>query len=105
MKVKPIGDPYQGRQTYAFLCPGCALYDAPGSRLYAVHTFRDGPDGWEYNGDGDEPTVRPSILVTGAHPSHRCHSFITRGQIVFQGDCSHPLKDQTVELADCDHLT
>jgi hypothetical protein len=100
MKVKPIGEPYQGRQTYAFLCPGCALYDAPGSRLHATHTF---DSTWDYNGNGDEPTVRPSILVMG-HDGKRCHSFITRGQIVFQGDCSHSLKDQTVDLPDCDHI-
>lgn len=101
MKVKPVGEPYQGRQTYAFHCPGCALYDAPNSRLNATHTFRDGPDGWEYNGDADSPTVRPSILVT-AHDGRRCHSFITRGQIVFQSDCSHPFKDQTRDLPEYD---
>lgn len=97
MKVQPIGEPYQGRQTYAFLCPGCAQYDEPGSRLRATHTFRDGPDGWTYNGDGDKPTVNPSILLT-SYDGHRCHSFIREGRIEFLSDCTHALAGHTVEL-------
>ncbi len=97
MKVKPIGEPHKGARTYAFNCPGCAQYDEPGSRLHRAHTFRDGPDGWTYNGDGDRPTVSPSILVTG-HDEKRCHSFVREGRIEFLGDCTHALAGQTVDL-------
>ena len=102
MKVKPIGEPYQGRQTYAFHCPGCAQYDEPESRLNRTHQFRDGPDGWTYNGDGDKPTVSPSILVTNGHSDYRCHSFVREGRIEFLSDCSHALAGQTVELPEYD---
>ena len=101
MKVKPIGEPYEGRQTYAFHCPGCAQHDEPHSRLVRTHTFRDGPNGWAYNGNGDKPTVSPSILVTG-HSKMRCHSFVRDGRIEFLSDCTHALAGKTVELPEYD---
>lgn len=94
MKVEPIGEPYQGVQTFAFLCPGCADRDEPDSRLHASHTFNST---WAYNGDGQNPTVSPSILLTG-HDGHVCHSFIKDGKIQFLADCSHSLAGQTVDL-------
>jgi hypothetical protein len=94
MKVQPVGEPYQGRQSYRFVCPGCAQYDEPGSTLIATHVF---DSTWTYNGDGDRPTVSPSILLTG-HDGRRCHSFVREGRIEFLSDCTHALAGQTVEL-------
>lgn len=98
MKVQPIGEPHQGKQSYRFVCPGCAQYDEPGSTFIATHVFNST---WSYNGDGDSPTVSPSILVTG-HDEKRCHSFIEEGRIRFLSDCSHSLAGKTVQLLEID---
>lgn len=90
MKVQPIGEPHNGRQAFTFHCPGCAEYDS----LSAPHVF---DDSWTYNGDGDKPTVNPSILVTG-HQGRLCHSFVREGRIEFLSDCTHSLAGKTVEL-------
>lgn len=103
----------------AFRCPGCkdvhhvAIADGPGR-------------GWTFNGNGDAPTFRPSVLVTSGHFSAgwkpgaacwctynkdhpddpasftcgRCHSFVTDGRIEFLSDSTHELASQTVPLPD-----
>ena len=96
---------------YGFWCPGC-------NKMHVVR-------GWDFNGDVDRPTFRPSVLVTSGHhmpqwsgngcwctynaehpenPSgfacFRCHSFVTDGQIQFLSDCTHALANQTVPLPD-----
>lgn len=65
---------------------------------------------WQWNGDTENPTVSPSILVTyPANPDaieefkewrleRRCHSFIRNGKFEFCSDCSHSLAGQTVEI-------
>lgn len=72
-----------------FMCPGC-------KELHALDTT------WQFNGNLDKPTVSPSVLVRGwlneKFPNGVCHSFIKDGMIQFLGDCSHELKNQTVEL-------
>ena len=101
-----------------FWCPGCdgahqvGVGEGPGPR-------------WEYNGDPEAPTFRPSVLVRGEtwcppvtpenidrwerEPWHQtkmstvCHSFVTEGRIQFLGDCTHRLAGQTVPLADFDN--
>lgn len=80
-----------------FFCPGC-------KHMHAVNTRVVGPK-WQYNGDADRPTFKPSILVTlrwsqndAAMTDDVCHSFVTDGQIQFLGDCTHALAGQTVEL-------
>ena len=98
MKVKPIGPPYVDKQTYLFLCPGCTEYDEPGSHLYGSHTF---DSTWQYDGNGESPTVSPSILLTrNAGSAQVCHSLIRAGKIEFLGDCSHSLAGKTVDLPD-----
>jgi hypothetical protein len=96
MKIKPSASG-SGPQRYVFLCPGCAQYDEQGSTLYAKHFF---DSSWSYDGNGDSPTVSPSILVQDGRPEYRCHSFIEQGRIRFLSDCSHSLAGQTVELRD-----
>ena len=93
-------------KSYRFHCPGCNE-----THLFWVKSLRGAPvwkaagDGreqgpvWDFNGDVERPTVRPSILVQGSPwENRRCHSFITDGKIQFLGDCTHELRGQTVEL-------
>lgn len=96
----------------AINCPGCKTH-------HVLHTkiMPDGvSNGWSFNGDFDKPTFSPSLLVrTGKYvPGHEnyddeglglssiCHSFITEGKIQFLGDCTHDLKNQTIELPEVD---
>ena len=57
---------------------------------------------WEFNGDYDKPTFRPSILMTTTYNGKDvcCHSFVTNGKIQFLSDCNHELAGQTIELPD-----
>lgn len=103
--------------TLMFRCPGCRS-----SHVVSVGAG-DGPR-WEFNGDMERPTFKPSILVRGVRENlteeerrqykdeyarvglaamdgkfgGRCHSYVTDGFIQFLGDCSHDLKGQTVPL-------
>lgn len=90
-KIQPVeNDP----QMFLFFCPGCEC-----SHYFTTKI-------WTFNGDLDKPTVRNSVLIheaideAGKHVIHRCHSFVTAGQIEFLGDCTHTLAGQTVELPD-----
>jgi len=77
---------------YAFWCPGCD----------GVHHVNSG---WTFNGDGDNPTFSPSILVNPNRENpqaHLCHSYVRAGRIEFLGDCTHGLAGQTVDLPDFD---
>jgi hypothetical protein len=92
-----------------FHCPGC-------NEVHQIVV--DGSRGWSWNGDGDKPTVTPSILVTGKRritedeyqrlmrgervevDDLRCHSFVVDGQWQFLTDCTHALAGKTVEMPD-----
>ncbi len=80
---------------YKFYCPACK----------ECHWVSVGPRSawkivWSFNGDVDRPTVNPSLLVTRNLPTgeQRCHSFIRDGHIQYLGDCTHAMKNQTVEI-------
>ena len=78
---------------FLFQCPGCGN----------SHWFKTvgSPPVWSFNGDMDEPTISPSILVSGDHDGKFvCHSFVAAGMIRFLSDCTHPLAGQTVEIPD-----
>jgi hypothetical protein len=85
---------------YCFWCPGCD----------GVHAFwtKNGPvvDGveqnWTFNGDGDKPTITPSLDVARNMPDFHCHSFVRNGLIEFLSDSHHALKGQTVPIPDWD---
>lgn len=76
--------------SYLFYCEGCER----------VHGFNDT---WTFDGDMDNPTISPSLLVTmpiGGGVNNICHSFIKNGEIQYLNDCTHKLAGQTVELKD-----
>jgi hypothetical protein len=91
---------------YAFYCPGCKCH-------HWFKTTGNSPR-WTFNGNMDQPTVRPSILVNhGVYPDGdlktvngkvagykkiRCHLFITDGKIQYLSDCTHELAGQTIEM-------
>jgi hypothetical protein len=79
----------EDKGVYYFNCPGCKMLHGLDSR-------------WKFNGDFSKPTFSPSLLVRYPWgPEQKqcvCHSFITDGFIRFLSDCTHELKDQTVEI-------
>ncbi len=91
-KLKSVKYTYDGKdfEEVRFHCPGCD----------SSHTVRvAGPGAWEFNGDHEKPTFKPSVLLTRpGDGDYRCHSFVTDGQIRFLSDCHHELKNQTVDL-------
>ena len=80
---------------YPFQCPGCGC-------AHYVNTIKGemGNPCWHFNGDVDNPTVSPSILVRypTAEKMNICHSFVRNGKIEFLSDCTHELAGKTVEL-------
>lgn len=95
---------------YAIYCPGCKT-----THVLATVPNTSSKSLWGFNGNQDQPTFTPSLLVkTGKYvePTYEedpdmvavglgssiCHSFITDGRIQFLADCTHELKGQTVEL-------
>lgn len=97
----------------AFWCMGCDCY-------HSVNV--NDLNGWAWNGDCDNPTFTPSILVRSGHyiPEHKgncwcdyikdhpeetnpykcfvCHCFVTNGKIQYLSDCTHQYAGQTVDL-------
>ena len=96
MKTRIAGD-----RLY-FWCPGC-----DGTHGVRIKSAGE-PNGWEFDGDRENPTIKPSILVStnyddnGRLPEGQirtiCHSFVTAGTIQFCGDSPHKLSGQTVIL-------
>lgn len=104
-----------GGQYAEFRCPGC-------DSNHMIGVKPNNPKGWEFNGDLENPTFSPSILVRSGHyvpeqpqpPNCEycidagqdgystfcslCHSYIRDGQIQFLGDCTHDLAGKTVPL-------
>lgn len=77
-----------------FLCPGCNI-----DHVIYYEGHPSPHHNWAWNRDLEKPTIKPSIKVTGPNgPGTLCHSYVTDGQIKFLGDCTHALKDQTVDL-------
>lgn len=96
-----------------FWCPGC-------DEMHVIYV--EGPKAWGYNGNPDQPTFTPSVLVSGIYaeppvtsenmdeyrrspwPQTKvqrvCHSFVTDGTIQFLSDCTHAMAGQTVQIPD-----
>lgn len=86
-----------GSYAHAHWCPACEeLHD------FAVdQPFRNGAR-WTFDGNAEAPTFVPSMNITvGPFPDGHtavCHYFLTAGQIIFLGDCTHALAGKTVPL-------
>lgn len=85
-----------------FHCPGCGC-------KHWVPTA--GEKKWSFNGDVSRPTISPSIVVWSEEfrdpddasfviPATRCHLFVKEGRLEFLHDCTHHLKDQTVDMVE-----
>lgn len=60
---------------------------------------------WNFNGDFENPTFTPSMLVNANMPGHiRSHFYVTNGKIQYLDDCDHKLAGQTVEMVDLDEI-
>lgn len=109
--LSPILRAVEGNRL-SFWCPGCN----------EAHTIVHGGGGWKWNGNAEQPTFEPSVLVKYYRASPEglammermeplppgmerypgkhmvCHSFVRDGRIQFLGDCTHQLAGQTVPL-------
>jgi hypothetical protein len=75
----------QDPEILLFFCPGCK----------ENHWIRVAPGHWSLSGSDDEPTVSPSVLVSGGI---LCHSWIRGGQFHFLTDSDHALAGQSVPM-------
>jgi hypothetical protein len=82
---------------FIFFCPGCRCDHG----IWVKKPDYFGPV-WIFNGDLNNPTVTPSLLIRGGENDGICHSFITNGNIQYLNDCTHSLRGQTVELPEYD---
>ena len=88
---------------YGHWCPGCGQ----GHEVW-VEPCYTGAAAWTFDGNLDRPTFSPSVKISwGKHAGQAdtdrggvCHYFIKAGRIEFQGDCTHGLAKQTIDLPD-----
>jgi len=83
---------------YLFWCPGCkhghALWTTGNNRANAI---------WTFNGNEEHPTFNPSLLnhyPREGEADHVCHLFVTDGNLVFLGDCTHELAGRTIPMVE-----
>lgn len=79
---------------YHFFCPGCGIQHrfTTSESSYSVQ--------WSWNGNGDHPTVTPSIKVQYGIGGRVCHMYITDGFIEYLPDSYHYLSGKTVQMMD-----
>ena len=81
--------------TYIFYCPGCKMH-------HQVPTKGSGRPNWEFNGDLEKPTFKPSLMMR--YPKGKkqiefvCHLFIRNGKIEYCNDSSHVYKGRTIKM-------
>lgn len=75
---------------FLYWCEGCDY----------EHAFS--PEIHQFNGDINNPTISPSLLLSNPQQHRICHSFIKEGKIQYLPDCWHHLAGQTIELPDVD---
>jgi hypothetical protein len=100
MLLKPFtNDTGIGGCGYCFKCPGCKDWHCLSVR---PNTLPNGA-GWVFNGDFERPTFQPSVLSTVTFESGEkevCHLFVTDGNLIFLGDCTHELAGKTQPMLD-----
>lgn len=98
-KLTPIINSQNQTIGYYFNCPGCGDSHAPCVRPYVC----DNGASWEFNGDLERPTFRPSILsrVEKTEGGVKvCHLYVTDGKLHFLSDCTHKMAGKIVEMID-----
>jgi len=96
-------DPSKKGERWLFYCPGCE-----GMHSYVTQNA-EGQKGpvWGFNRDEENPTFTPSLRINASfkpedlYPNtavHRCHLFLTNGQLRYLNDCTHALAGKTVPL-------
>lgn len=94
-------------QHLSFICPGCSFggpehYEGLHSLPVNDSAKRIGRPCWEWNGDLEFPTLRPSILSHGSddgtYPT--CHSWLTDGVFDFLSDSTHPFAGFKIIIPD-----
>lgn len=102
MKIEPLTDSEGKLHHYEFFCNGCSLYHSFRVAL-AKNERRDAPV-WKFNGDVENPTFSPSLLVTlrdtptGSGKTAKCHLHLRNGQLQYLSDCTHDLAGTTVPV-------
>lgn len=80
---------------YGIKCPGCDGY-----HLF----FMSGDMTWEFNGNLEKPTFRPSLKNSHDgnkyEPPFCCHLNLTDGVLQFHPDCTHANKGKFMDLPD-----
>jgi len=114
MKLRQIYDFNHHLLGYAHWCPGCGEH-------HVFDTEQANPRGarWSFDGNMEAPTFAPSMRVlhqpgewaydeatnndkwvhTGPEVT-KCHYNLTKGMLIYHGDCLHELAGQTVPLPD-----
>lgn len=75
-------------------CPACGeVHGVPLS----------GAPSWEFNGSMEKPTITPSVKISGSFGNpvthgRVCHFHVEAGRIRYCGDCTHGLRDQTIDM-------
>ena len=77
---------------HLIFCPACRC----GHLFYNVQAGQSAR--WTFNGDLDNPTFNPSMLIKESVNHPRCHSFVRNGKIEFLSNCTHSMAGQTVDL-------
>jgi len=106
MKIRST-DKRENSPDYIFFCPACQC----GHGIWTTSRNENNAL-WDFDGNMESPTISPSILLR--HTKYEtgedgmpiketvnnivCHSFVKNGMIQFLGDCTHELKNQTIEL-------
>jgi hypothetical protein len=92
---------------YAVRCPACTEIDMGFAHVFNLKRLDNTP-AWSFNGDFEKPTFIPSMLSTAKYGDPAdgqtcvCHSHVRDGFIQYLADCTHSMKNQTVELPDWD---
>ena len=60
-------------------------------------------DRWEFNGDYEKPTFRPSMRCNYGH-NIITHCYVRDGKIEYLSDCTHDYAGKTVDCADYDDI-
>lgn len=87
----------QDKGTVIYKCVGCGKY-------HIINTNENDLPAWGFNGDFDNPTLSPSILMRMPIKDNLliCHHFVNNGFIEFCSDSTHELAGQKVEMPHID---